>query len=1632
MVRHPARSNFAVLRSRLSGSKTGRRLSSAVLVVVLATALLPMSAAQAEYQPGIPPAVDPGTPTFGGAANPVPPEPAPFDPSASRLQAIYDADIAAGGTSFWFDRVLARPFLDGIDDTLFSRGRALYMYQHTEQTLGFAGGFAYRERPTATPTNLTLYSIAVTDFPVTEVTAERVTYPSYWSSVHTATDLRIAQRKFITDNNVAVTLLTITNTGATPTSRTLVATSPIATTSAGGGTELTGTLETRYNATTITARFSGTGFAVSGTTLTRTINLDPGASTTVKLVLGTIAAEIPASAADYVRFRDYEAETAFKTHLREYNRWWVDNVPYIDIPDQNVKKLVYYRTFLNRYNFSDANIPGNDHQFPVSIEGVRGYNNAIQLTQPMHLQDLKYFRDPYYSYGDWVSSGETSKCTAFTDNPGSFSWGNTYEQYIGREGWQAYKVHGGDPQILRNFARYVECDVKGQLAKYDQNGNNLIAYANGALTGNDADAVALAFYQRAQDRTESAFWYSGAKAAAEAYTILGDTAKAAEMNGIAQNIKNAVLTFLWDDSAPVPIPPTPGPPATRIAGQLGNALPLNGSNGEYVDLPDGIVAGLNDFTISTWVNPTSTATWSRIFDFGSGPMTNMFLTINGAGNGLRFAITINGGGAEQQINRTNPGTQLPLNTWSHVAVTLSGNVGTMYLNGQVIGTNPNMTLRPSSLGATTNDWIGRSQYGDPLYNGAVDDFQIYDHALSAAEVAALAGPPATQGAGNVASYRFDEDAGNTVLDSSPNGRNGTVIIPDIPGDSGGKVFKQKDVLTGNLVPWKDQQNFVPFIEGIPPNTDNYKLALRFYADKDEFPIMPSYTANQTDKAAAVAAGRGGSNNFSNINSTLQAQLYARALREYPSQYVTPDMYRKLIEWLTWNEYINGDNRFPDNNEFFFNWDPVAQTLGRSGIHHNILGAYNFMIIEDIAGMRPRLDDTVELWPIDMGYSHFTVNNLSYHGRDLTIVWDRPGDGTAHYGGTPEGYSLYVDGVRVFTVDDLVHVTWDSATGAVDVPGGDADVVFDIDAPLDAASDISLSNNPRVVDMFQKAGVDLSADTHWAVNLAQGRPVTASFTATTPTVRSTAPEYAVDGWTISGLPIQQGAYLARNTIWGTQGSPNSQDWLEIDLGSKKRFDTVKLYFFSDKTYMTQSNGSGNTYREPSAYSLQYFDGSAWVDVPGQAKSPAMPLPNYNRDTFPSFVTDRIRLLATRTGTFGIGVKEIQVFDTNPTPFVTNSTAAGTATVQYSDGFDPDLTIAALDPDTAGSSLTATATGLPAGLSLALASTSTGGTLPGTRTWTVEGATTAAPGDYQVTVDVGDGEGHIGTTTFTITVAPEDADATYTGDGLVLTASGATSANVVLRATVRDSSELSGGDTTAGDIRKATLTFKEGTTTLCGPLPVELLGAETTIGTASCSKTLAVGAHRIDIYVNGYYTGIGQGLVEVAEPDGSFITGGGSVVAEASAGKYPATDGTSEDFAFNIKYTKGFKNLKGHASVVFESAGKTYEIRSTAIDSLGIVLQAPGGGACAGPPSATCFGLADFRSKANLLDITNPLAPITVDSNLSLQITMTDRGEPGPADTIGISLWKGNTLLFSSEWNGAKTIEANLDAGNLVVH
>jgi len=227
-----------------------------------------------------------------------------------------------------------------------------------------------------------------------------------------------------------------------------------------------------------------------------------------------------------------------------------------------------------------------------------------------------------------------------------------------------------------------------------------------------------------------------------------------------------------------------------VAGMTGGAVQFSGGS---ATLPAGIVAGLDDFTIAAWVKPDAIADWQRIFDFGSSTSSYMFLTTKAGGAaGMRFAIRTASVG-EQQVTSSVP---LAIGVWQHVAVTLRGNLATLYLNGIAVGSNPAVTLRPASLGVTANNFLGKSQFtGDPPLRASVDDFQIVSRALTAAEVTDLATPDAV----------LTVAAGETVTDVVRTGRGalikngtGTVVLGSANSHSGGTVIAAGTAIIRNI------------------------------------------------------------------------------------------------------------------------------------------------------------------------------------------------------------------------------------------------------------------------------------------------------------------------------------------------------------------------------------------------------------------------------------------------------------------------------------------------------------------------------------------------------------------------------------------------------------------------------------------------------------------------------------------------------------------------------------------------------------------------------------------------------------------------------------------------------------------
>lgn len=203
-------------------------------------------------------------------------------------------------------------------------------------------------------------------------------------------------------------------------------------------------------------------------------------------------------------------------------------------------------------------------------------------------------------------------------------------------------------------------------------------------------------------------------------------------------------------------------------GIFDRAVVLDGVD-DRVTLAAGAAAGLSDATFAVRVRWDGGAAWQRVFDFGSGAGDFLMLSPASDGGTPQFAIR-SAGGTTQRISGP---AALTAGEWAHLAVTLMGNTGTLYVNGAAVATAA-ITLDPSAV-TQSQCWLGASQTaGDPLLAGAIDDFRIYRRGLSADEVGALAIPvPAVavplDYAGWVTGYGFGSGQGGAVADPDGDG-----------------------------------------------------------------------------------------------------------------------------------------------------------------------------------------------------------------------------------------------------------------------------------------------------------------------------------------------------------------------------------------------------------------------------------------------------------------------------------------------------------------------------------------------------------------------------------------------------------------------------------------------------------------------------------------------------------------------------------------------------------------------------------------------------------------------------------------------------------------------------------------------
>lgn len=173
----------------------------------------------------------------------------------------------------------------------------------------------------------------------------------------------------------------------------------------------------------------------------------------------------------------------------------------------------------------------------------------------------------------------------------------------------------------------------------------------------------------------------------------------------------------------------------------GNYLNFTNSGG-YVDLPD-IASGAiwSGLTISFYANWGAINNFERIIDFGNGSGSNNILIGRDGGSNAAF-LEVYEAGTSGGYCRSGPGSvnanvssgngYLSANTWNHWTVTLGGGYCTWYKDGSQ--TNQVAYTRMPQAVTLVNNYIGKSNWNDPYFEGGIGDLAIYKAVLNSTQI----------------------------------------------------------------------------------------------------------------------------------------------------------------------------------------------------------------------------------------------------------------------------------------------------------------------------------------------------------------------------------------------------------------------------------------------------------------------------------------------------------------------------------------------------------------------------------------------------------------------------------------------------------------------------------------------------------------------------------------------------------------------------------------------------------------------------------------------------------------------------------------------------------------------------------
>ncbi|MEI7900501.1 MAG: discoidin domain-containing protein [bacterium] len=474
--------------------------------------------------------------------------------------------------------------------------------------------------------------------------------------------------------------------------------------------------------------------------------------------------------------------------------------------------------------------------------------------------------------------------------------------------------------------------------------------------------------------------------------------------------------------------------------------------------------------------------------------------------------------------------------------------------------------------------------GAPSYRPSFNAYMWAD-AQAVASIASLAGDKA-----NAEKFRAKADALKARIQSTLWDPEREFFLIRFKNDEANeKDYPGKPIKAGTLIyedgPFagspegRELIGYVPWQFNLPD--PGFESAWRFLMSTDYFsaPFGPSFVGRNDPMFLLQKSCCWWSGQSWPYATTQTLKALANLLQNYRQNVITRADYFRLLRIYALTQRKAGkpyiaEAAHPDTGS----WE------GHDGYNHSehyFHSGFNDLIITGLVGLKTHADDTLEIDPLaPADWPWFALDDLPYHGHRVSVVWDK--EGTRYSQG--KGLHLLVDGKKAASSEKLGVLK--------------AKLPARASEPAKKSAVNYLVNNDG--DYFPQ--------------------VQASFTS-----GNTSLSKLNDGnyW----------YHLHPPNRWTTEGSTNTTDWLDVDLGVQRPLNTVKLYFLDD----------GEKVGTPAAFTLECWNGQAWATVPKQTRTPAQPAGHRaNVVSFPTLGVQKLRCVFTH-GKGGLtGLTELEAW------------------------------------------------------------------------------------------------------------------------------------------------------------------------------------------------------------------------------------------------------------------------------------------------------------------------------------------------------------------------------------------------------